>query len=226
MIFPNITFGLNTPISWLTTVLEAHDLEGLGAHVELWRSTDPQAILDRNDPSWVLTQRLSSSGSASVEAPLVGVSSRTLALQLKFFAREGGTLTPKVTRTALRGIPKHRDFIAIVPINISDYVSVPGRKPVRVPGLGNSLHEKMLDLVGRSVNMTLIDPPYRMSGVVNNISEPVTYSPSRGGVTRYCMVEFRGERSIQVGDVPTGDSGMGLGLLGIAIVGIGQTGGT
>ncbi len=226
MIFPNITFGMNTPISWLTTVLEAHDLEGTGAHVELWRSTDPTAILDRNDPSWVVAQRLSSSGGASVEAPLVGISSRTLSLQLKVFAREGGTLTPKITRTAIRGIPRHRDFIALVPINISDYVSVPGRRPTRVPGLGHSLHEKMLDLVGGSVNMTLIDPPYRMSGVVNNISEPIEYLSPRGSVTRYCVVEFRGERSIQVGNVPTGDSGVGLGLLGIAIVGIGQTGGT
>jgi len=226
MIFPNITFGMNTPISWITTVLEAHDLGGIGAHAELWRSTDPQAINDRDHPSWVVTQRLSSQGAASVETPLVGVESRSLALQLKLYGRDALSLSAKVTRTAIRGIPKHRDFIAVVPINISDYVSVPGRKPQRIPGLGNSLHEKMLDLVGNSVNMTLIDPPYRMSGVVNNISEPITYLAPRGGVTRYCLVEFRGERAIQVGDVPTGDSGVGLGLLGIAIVGIGQTEGT
>ncbi len=221
VIFPNITFGLNTEIAWLTSVLEAHDVVGQGAQVELYRSTDPQAILDKDHPSWVLAQRLSSTSDASVEIPLIGVESRTLSLQLRLYATEGASLTPQVTRIAVRGIPRHRDFIALVPVNVSDYVSVPGRRPTRVPGLGNQLHEQVLNLVGKSVTMTLIDPPYRMEGVVNNISEPVDYLAERGSVTRYCMVEFRGQRSSAL-FYPTGNDGVGLGLLGVAIVGIGQ----
>ena len=222
VIFPNITFGLNTEIAWLTIILEAHDVTGQGAQVELYRSTDPQAILDKDHPSWVLAQRLSATAGTSVEIPLVGVESRTLSLQLRMFATEGATLTPQVTRIALRGIPKHRDFIALVPFNISDYVSVPGRRPSRVPGLGYKLHEQVLDFVGKSVTMTLIDPPYRMEGVINNISEPIEYLAERGSVTRYCMVEFRGSRTSAL-FYPTGDDGVGLGLLGVAIVGVGQS---
>jgi len=224
MIMPNITFGLNTPITWISTVLEAHGLVDAGGQVELWRSTDPQAILDWQDPSWVLVQRLSSQGASNVEIPFSDLRSRTLSLQLRIFASEGSTKSPQVTRIALRGIPAHRDFIMVVPFNISDMVSVPGRTPLHVPYLGNTLHEEVLDLVGKNVDAIVLDPFVRFQGVVNNISEPVTYLSDRGSVTTYVMVEFRGTRLQPQATVPpTGDDGMGLGTMGIATLGIGQT---
>ena len=227
MVFPNITFGLNTPITWISTVIEAQDLEDTGSQVELWRSSDPQAILDWEDPSWVLVQRLSSQGASNVEIPMGNLRSRTLSLQLRLFSTEGGTKTPKVSRIALRGIPSHRDFIMMVPFNISDYVSAPGRSPLRVPGLGNELHERVLALVGQNVEAIVIDPFVRFQGVVNNISEPVTYLANRGSVTKHVMVEFRGSRlPATATQPPTGDDGMGLGLMGIATMGLGQTEGT
>jgi len=222
MIFPNITFGLNTEISWLTTVIEAHDLQDQGAQIELWRSTDPTAILDWQHPSWVLVQRISSPGGTSVEVPLVGLKSRTLALQIRVASGANNTESPKITRVAIRGIPAHRDFIMQIPINISDYVSVPHRTPTRVPGLGYSLHAQMLALAGENVEVAMIDPPVLFRGIVNNISEPIEYLSNRGSVTRYCMVEFRGQR-LGATETASGDAGMGLGLMGIATLGIGQT---
>jgi len=227
MVFPNITFGLNTPITWIATVVEAQDLVNQGAQVELWRSSDPQAILDWEDPSWVLVQRLSSQGASNLEVPMQNLSSRTLALQLRMFATEGATISPKVSRIAIRGIPAHRDFIMMVPFNISDYVSVPGRSPTRIPGLGNELHEQVLALVGKNVEAIVLDPFVRFQGVVNNISEPITYLANRGSVTKHVMVEFRGSRlPATATQPPTGDDGMGLGLMGIATIGLGQTEGT
>ena len=224
MIMPNITFGLNTPITWISTVLEAHNLAESGGQVELWRSTDPQAILDWQDPSWVLVQRISSQGGSNVEVPFSDLRSRTLALQLRIFATEGGTQSPQVTRVALRGIPAHRDFIMVVPFNISDMVSAPGRSPLHVPYLGNTLHDEVMDLIGKNVDAVVLDPFIRFQGVVNNISEPVTFLSERGSVTTYVMVEFRGTRLQPQATVPpTGDDGMGLGTMGIATLGIGQT---
>ena len=138
------------------------------------------------------------------------------------FATEGATTTPKVTRIAVRGIPSHRDLIMLVPFNVSDYVTAPGRKPIRVPELGNSLHTQVLDLVGSSVEVIMLNPPMGFRGVVNNVSEPIEFLSNRGSVTRYIMVEFRGQRLTQT-VAPTGDSGIGLGLMGIAIMGIGQS---
>ncbi len=222
MIFPNITFGLNTPITWIATVIEAHDLTTQGGQIELYYSTDPTAILDTDDPTWVLAQRLSSQGSSNLEVPFVNLKSRTLALQLRIKATNSLSVSPKVTRIALRGIPAHRDLVMMVPFNISDYVSVPGRKPLTIPGFGYSLHEQVLSLVGSSVEAIVIDPPMGFRGVINNVSEPIEYLSSRGSVTRYVMVEFRGQRLTQTVS-PTGDAGIGLGLMGIAIMGIGQS---
>lgn len=224
MTFPNITFGLNTEIAWISSILEAHDLLDLGAQVELWRSTKPQAILDPDDPSWVLVQRLSSQGASNLEVPFTGLKSRTLSLQLRMRSTIESLVSPKVTRVALRGIPAHRDFIMMVPIDISDYLSVPGRAPQRIPGLGHSLHSQVLELVGASVQATLLDPPINFDGVVNNVSEPIDYLSERGSVTRHVMVEFRGTRTSSAAQFTTGDNGIGLGLLGISTVGIGQSG--
>ncbi|RLB62512.1 MAG: hypothetical protein DRH08_12340 [Deltaproteobacteria bacterium] len=222
VVFPNITFGLNTPITWMASVLEASNLARTGAQVELWRTSDPQGLLDWRDPTWIRVQRLSSDGGSNLEIPLIGVKSRTLALQLRIFSHTGGTSTPHVTRIAMRGIPAHRDTVMVIPVNVSDYVSVPGRLPNRVAGLGDKIHNEILDMVGSNIQAVLLDPPMLFEGVVNNVSEPVEYLAERGSVTRYAMVEFRGQRSVST--VPaTGDSGVGIGLLGVSIVGIGQT---
>jgi hypothetical protein len=225
MIFPNVTFGVNTDITWLATIIEAQNLTNSGAQVELWRSSDPGAILDWQHPAWVLVQRLSSDGSSGLEIPLVNLKSRTLALQLRMSASENDTQSPSVTRIALRGIPAHRDFIMMVPFNVSDYVSAPNRAPVRYPGLGQSLQDEVMALVGQSVEALMIKPGVAFRGIVNNVSEPVEFVSNRGSVSRYVIVEFRGQRLVAA-TPPTGDTGVGLGLLGISIVGIGQSEGT
>jgi len=222
MIFPNITFGINTDISWLATVVEASDLVDTGPQVELWYSTDPDSILDRHHRSWTLMQRFSSPGSSGTEVPFVGVSARTMSLQLRLFSQSGGTSSPAVTRIALRGIPAHRDLIVMVPINVSDYLSAPDRRPVRVPGMGNDLHREMLGLIGRSVEALVLDPPLEFRGIVNNVSEPVEFLAPRGSVTRYCYLELRGNEG-PLSITYTSDDGIGLGLLGVSTIGLGQT---
>ena len=222
MIFPNMTFGLNTDITWLTSLIEAFNLSESGSQVEIWRSMDPKAILDWQDPSWVLMQRLSSQGQSNLEVELKDVKSRTLALQLRMFASHADSVSPEVSRIAMRGIPAHRDFIMMVPFDVSDYVSAPDRYPVRIPGIGDALHKRVLDLVGSSVEVVILDPPLGFRGIVNNVSETVQFVSDRGSTATYVMVEFRGQRVVTTAP-PTGDAGAGLGLLGITTVGIGQT---
>ena len=219
MIFPNITFGLSTDIAWLSTVLEVGDLVEGAAQVELYYSTDPTAILDSDHPSWIISQRLTAQGATNIEKPLKGVKSRTLALQLRMFSSEQAARTPEVTRISIRGIPSHRDFIMMVPINVSDYISAPGRKPTRVPNFGDSLHTDLLNRIGDNVEATLLDPPISFRGVLNNVSEPIEYQAPRGAVTRYCIAEFRGQR-ITTGVLGTGNKAIGIGLMGVSLMGV------
>ena len=222
LVFPNITFGLNTDISWIATVMEVANLATGGAQVELWRTVNETAINDWQHLSWVLVQRFSSPGLSGTEIPLVGIKSRTIALQVRIFPHSVGMETPEVTRVAIRGIPTHRDTVMVVPFNVSDYISAPGRKPNHIPGLGHTLHNEVLNLVGANVEVELLNPAIVFRGVVNNVSEPVEYQSERGSVTRYCLVEFRGQR-VSAALSATGDSGMGLGLLGVSLIGVGQS---
>jgi len=220
LISPNITFGLNTDIAWIATVLEGFQVSDADARVELWRSTDPEAILDPNDPSWIRVSTLSRTEQSGVELPLLGISSRTLALQLKFFSRNG-LVTPQITRTASRGIPQHRDWMVHLPVNVSDYVEVPGRMPLHVPGMGDTLHSKVLSLVGDHLELAVLDPPLLFTGVVDNIDEPVTYVSDRGSVSVYVTIQFRGQRKTST-VFPSGSAAIGMSALGVSTIGINQ----
>ncbi len=223
LISPNITFGLNTDIAWIATMVEAIQVSGSGAQVELYRSIDPEAILDPNHLSWQLIQRVSNSSQSGVEQPLLNTKSRTLALQLRFTPSSGGLETPLVTRTAVRGIPTHRDWIVNLPVNVSDSVEVHGRAPLHISGLGDTLQVQMLNLVGNHVELVVLDPPMTFRGVIDNVEQPVRYLSQRGSVTTVLIVQFRGSRATST-IFPTGDAGLGIGLLGVANMGIGQTG--
>jgi hypothetical protein len=221
MVFPNLTFGVSGDISWMSTVLESEGLVGSGTQVELWRSTHPEAITDWRHSSWVLERRLSSDAGQG-ETPMQGITSPTLALQIRLYAQAQGKHTPELTRVAVRGIPTYRDMVLVVPVNISDYVSVPGRAPMRVPGLGGEVHRVVLAMVGESVRAVMLKPSIMFEGIVNAISEPVTFVPDRGSPSTYVMVEFRGKRITQVSNT-TGNAGLGVGTLGIVTVGLTQT---
>jgi len=221
MIFPNVTFGVNTDISWLATIIEAQHLAPSHTQVELFRSTDPKAILDRDHDSWRLITRITNPAQVGKEIPMVNTKSKTLALQLRIRSYSSGAESPEVTNLGLRGIPSHRDLVMVVPVNVSDYVPVPGRSPLRVAGLGNKLHASVLNMVGDNVKAVLIDPPVLFNGVVNNVSEPVEFLAERGSVTRYVMVEFRGKK-VSTFHTSFGNEGIGLGLLGFSTVGLGQ----
>lgn len=223
MISPNITFGVDTDIAWLATVVEASNIK-LGGKVELYRTTVPEAINDPFDPSWTLVRRLSNDLQSGVEVPLINVVSRTLALQLRVTPNSDEDESPQITRVAIRGINTKRDWIVELPINISDNIEVPGRRPVRIPNYGDAVHNELMTKVGRSIEMRVVDPPLVFRGIVDNLLEPTTWISPRGSSGRRCTLIFRGDR-VTASEVPTGDAGLGLGLLGVTILGVGQTGG-
>lgn len=218
LISPNVNFGLNTPINWISVVLEGENIQVAGDQLELWGAVDPGAIEDPNSPAWFLLTAITNPSQAGLEIPIINLQSKSLALQVKFFSTKGGTESPILTRFSVRGFPAHRDFIVDVPINVSDTVSAPGRMPYRIPGLGNVLHERVLSYSGKSIRLTVLDPPIMIDGVVDQIAEPTEYISHRGSVSRYCQVRIRGTKvdGTSVGS----NQGLGIGLLGVSILGI------
>ncbi len=226
LITPNINFGLNTPINWMSTTLDAYGLTNIdGSQVELWVSTDPEAIGNWQHGTWKLVTRLSNVTDGGSENPLLETAGSSLALQLRLYPNTSGAGTPEVTRVSVRGLPTHRDYIVELPVSISDQIDVPGRVTKRIPGYGNELHTALIGMVGQHKELQVTQPPIRMRGIVDAIAEPVQYISDRGSVGRVVLVQFRGNYIPEgTGNQVTGNETLGIGLVGVAIVGVGQSG--
>jgi hypothetical protein len=226
LITPNINFGLNTIINWASTTIHALGIVGgAGIQVELLVSTDPTAIDDWEHASWRLVSRLNDPYDGGIENPLLDIDGSSLAMQLRLYSTSANAVTPTVTRTSVRGLPSHRDFIVELPISISDYIEVPGRRNQRIAGYGNEIHGALLDMQGKHYELEVVQPPLFMRGIVDVSAEPVSYISDRGSVGKVMLVRFRGTyvSAGQTGQT-TGNETMGLGLMGRAIMGRGQSG--
>ena len=218
LISPNINFGLNTKINWIAAVLEGQGLAEAGDQIELWVSDDPEAIHDTDHFTWRLITRINHPSQSGIEVPMLGLQSNSLAVQVKMYPVEDGSKSPVLTRFAVRGFPAHRDFILDVPVNVSDIVSMPGRMPYRIPGLGNVIHRDLLARSGDSVIVEILDPPFTIGGILDQVIEPVEYVSDRGSVSRYCRVVVRGK--FLEGTVVGTNAGLGIGDLGISLLGV------
>lgn len=223
LITPNITFGLNTPINWTAFVLEATGLDQPGSKIDYYRSEDPASILSPDAAGWVLTESYTDPAQSGVERPIVNTTSNQLALMVRMYASSDASATPDVTRFAVRGLPKHRDWVVDLPVNVSDYVTAPNRYPMRVPGHGDTEHRTLIGLQGASTTLEVFDPPITLRGIVENILEPTSYVTDRGSQSKMCMIRFLGsllttEESYSV----QGNAGLGIAPLGIATLGVGE----
>ncbi len=222
LITPNITFGLNSDIAWHSFVAEVDGLETAGVKVELYRSTNPDAILDPDHSSWVQVESLTDISDSGREMGAVNVESPSLTLMVKLYRSNDGLTAPDVRRFATRGLPSHRDYVVEIPVAIDDIIRVPGRMPLRVPNYGDEIHETLFQLQGKSRTFDLYDPPVTVQGQVESLAEPVTYMTSRGSQGRYCMVRILGRLLGTSLESVQGDDGIGIGMMGVTTMGIGE----
>ncbi len=224
LITPSITFGLNTAINWTNFTIEATNLDHFGSQVDMYRSDDPAGLLDKNHSSWILVTSLTAQAQSGIEQAVINATSNSLAIQIRVFAATDLVDTPTLNKFGVRGLPRHRDFIVEVPINVSDMVEAPGRMPLRVPGIGHTNHTALLDLQGKSTTLEIPDPPISIRGIVDNILEPVTYTTDRGSQSRMAVLVFRGTRlGGGTAAAGVGNAGWGVAKMGITTMGIGET---
>ena len=177
--------------------------EALGndTSVELYYSTKFEALDNPSDSSFKLafTQ---ASGTGDVEKQISEVSRYVIG---KVVLKKNGAnnATPKVKSLQFRALARPELVVAQIPINISDRVERPGRKPVKVKGLGEELYSTLRDKEGDSVTLELFNPAEIIRGVVERISYPVQSNTERGSVTQYAIITVRGTRQPVLEDVST-----------------------
>jgi len=109
--------------------------------------------------------------------------------------------TPKVKSVQFRALARPELVVAQIPINISDRVERPGRKPIRVKGLGDELYAALRDKEGDSVTLEIFQPQEIIRGVIEQISYPIQSNEVVGSDTHYAIITVRGTRQTVLEDV-------------------------
>jgi len=122
--------------------------------------------------------------------------------------------TPKVKSVQFRALARPELVVVQIPINISDRVERPNRKPIKVKGLGETLYQSLKAKEGTSATLEIFEPREIIRGVVEKISYPIQADEVLGSDTQYAIITVRGTRQ------PTFDDVTSINVPGIAAYGI------
>ena len=179
--------------------------------VELFYSTKFEALDNPNDGSFILALD-QATGVGDTEKQIAEIS-RYIVGKLVLKSSSTKVNTPKVKSVQFRALARPELVVAQIPINVSDRVERPGRKPIKVKGLGDVLYNALRSKEGDSVTLELFDPAEIIKGVVERISYPINSNVERGSVTQYAIITVRGTRQPTITDV-TSTHVFGINALG------------
>ena len=182
-----------------------------GESVDVFISNKFEAINDSEDTTWDL-ELSQQSGTGGEEVQLQRVARYVTA---KIVLNSNGTSTPKFKSIQIRALARPELVVVQIPVNISDRVERPFRKPIRVKNLGETIYQSLKQKEGDAVTLELFDPAEIIRGVVEKISYPIISNPNIGSVTQYAILTVRGTRQQTFSQVTSGDI---LGVNGFAIM--------
>ncbi len=194
LITPLVDFYSAAAKTWVGTRLHTGTLP-TGTQAVLAYSTNPAAIDNPAHASW--TDAITATPAApgdSAETPITGTESRYIAAKLTLTPNGTNTSTPEVLAFALRGIHQPAEHDYALPVNISDRLELPHRKPLTVNGVGDAVYEKLQTLVGKAATVTLLRPDESVIGQLRTLSTPIQELPERGSPTTYALLTVRGAR--------------------------------
>ena len=174
-----------------------------GTSAELHISDNLESINDKDDSNWDLALNIIS-GEGTVTAQTNKVS-RYIAMKLVIKSADSSQ-TPKVQAIQTRALARPELVVVQIPVNLSDRVERPFRKPITVKNLGETIYQSLKDKEGSSVTLELFDPAEVIRGVVESIQYPITGQLAEvGSVTQYAIITVRGTRQEVYGSVTSGN---------------------
>ena len=210
LVLPAADFYTAESKQWVGVELSTESLP-TDTEVSVSYSTKFEALNNSSDSSYV-TALTQTGGTGDNEIQIEEVS-RYLVGKVTLSTTNTSN-TPKVKSVQFRALPRPETVVAQIPINISDRVHRPGRKPIKVKGLGDALYNSLRDKEGDAVTLEIYDPNEIIRGVVERISYPVQSNTEVGSVVQYAIITVRGTRQNVVTDV-TSTEVFGINALGL-----------
>lgn len=186
--------------------------------VELLYTTDPSVMVDATSTRWVsLIQVRSSSPTEEIE--IRSSQGRYVIGQLKLTAGAANTVSPTPRGITFHAYPGNVEQLIRVPINVSDRIEMPNKRPINTKRLGIATYNRIKGKEGHYVELSLLSPTevtYR--GTIEKVEFPITEISEKGAPTVICWVSFRG-RVAPIGGTSRSRGAFGGGTFGIIIFG-------
>lgn len=180
--------------------------------VELHLSNKYESINDSTDSTWDLEVNvLSGVGEEAVQLQRVA---RYVVAKVVLKC-PNQINSPKFKAFKVRALARPELIVIQIPVNISDRVERPYRKPILVKNLGETIYQSLKEKEGAAITLELYDPAEIVRGVVEKISYPIQSNPNVGSVTQYAILTVRGTRQETFSQVTSGDI---LGVNGFGIM--------
>ena len=212
VILPAADFYTSQKKQWIGGRIYTSDIPA-GGSVLAEFSTDLDALSNPNSATYSTLTNVEIEGDGD-EIPIVNVINRWLIPKLTITAGSAQTSTPEVYSYSYRAFPEPEDVIARIPVNVSDRIERPGKRPKNIPGIGAKLFDALKRLEGKSVQLTLFKPDEAIRGIVENVTLPVQEITKYGSTMVFCTIQVRGQRQANTSEVSS------LGTLGVGDLGI------
>jgi len=202
LITANADFFTAEQKQWVEAQVETPNIL-TGSTVELHVTDDIAGITSPTHTSWskVLDRQ---SGLGTVEAQVNKIS-RYGAMKI-VLTSQGTTEAPEVNSISYRALARPELVLVQIPVNLSDRVERPYRKPITVKNLGEAVYQSLKDREGTPVTLEIYDPQEIIRGVVESIEYPIEGNPNIGSVTRYAIITIRGTRQEVYATLTSGDA--------------------
>jgi hypothetical protein len=196
MVFPLADFYSAALKSWVGLQLTSETLTGMtGAAITLKYSINPAAIEDPSHSSWVSGIALTAAGTVvlTTEQAIREVEGRYVALQVVIGAPTDKLSSPEVLGVAARGFFQRGDVLITVPVNLTDWLSRPGKAPLLLPGLGNTLLDALIDREKKPADLKILATSEQVRGRVERVAVQTAMVAARGSLGQVAFVTVRGQ---------------------------------
>jgi hypothetical protein len=201
LITANADFFTAERKQWVEAQVETPEIAS-GQTVEVHVSDDIAGITSSTHSSWdKVINAQSGTGTAVAQVDKI---SRYGAMKV-VLKSQGASTAPEVNSISYRALARPELVVVQIPVNISDRVERPFRKPFTVKNLGETIYQSLKSKEGTPVTLEIYDPAEVIRGVVESIQYPVQGNPNVGSVTHYAIITVRGTRQELYGTVTSGN---------------------